>query len=262
MQKQIKKLKQKEQGFSLIELMVVIAIIILISSITVHRLYSSSLEVGGAERLLDEVASRISERRAEARRLNGDDRRVDLESFTVEPLPIDFSDLSWTGSLNTEGADSDGNCEDDHTGRDLTCLIVSGERAEWRLAFNDDALKLPTGWQVARNSRVIRVPLIGNGMNGRGVLASAFGFDADGKAYAKEFGSNEWKNIPTGALKSEQPTANDAPFWAIYFVVSGGVIRGSEPNALVAVAVHPSGLVEKFRYDNGEWIGFKNRTVK
>jgi prepilin-type N-terminal cleavage/methylation domain-containing protein len=255
---------RNERGFSLIEMMAVIFVVVIISAIAVSRLYTGSSEVGGAERLLEEASARIVERRSEAVRLNGDDRRSLLVNFSAAPLPIDFSNLSSTASLKTEGVDDNRDCYDDYTQAKLTCLTIRGNRAEWDLSFNQDELKLPDGWQVFQPGNKAKIlPLIGDGLNGRGVLATAIGFDATGKALAKEAGSNEWVKVPTGAVQSETPSSDYSPFWAIYFVVSssGGIRQNNEIKAAVAVAVHPSGLVERFRYDDGEWIGFQNRAV-
>ena len=254
-----------QKGFSLMEMMVVLIIITIVSAIAISYAYSGASEVGGGERVLEEVSARIVERRAEAVRMNGDDRRARLQEFEVAPLPIDFSDLSKTASLRTEGTDTDRDCVDDVTQKPITCLNISGNQAEWSLAFNDDALSLPTGWQIlAKRNRYNVIPTIGDGSNGRGVQVSAIAFDATGKAQAKEIGSDQWVNMPTGAVQSDTPSANEAPFWAIYFYVpgGGGILNQQPPKALVAVAVHPSGLVERFRYDDGEWIGFNNRVVK
>ncbi len=45
-------------------------------------------------------------------------------------------------------------------------------------------------------------------------------------------------------------TLDAAPFWAIYFVTN-------TPNVAVAVAVHPSGQTEQWRWDGGQWLGFR-----
>lgn len=251
-----------ESGFSLIEMLCVLFIISIISAIAVSRIYTGSNEVGGGERVLDEATARLTERRADAVRLNGDDRRSNLLQFQAAPLPIDFSDLTTTASLRTDGTDEDKDCVDDFTGKKMTCLQIGGNRGEWILQLNEDALRLPDGWQVYVGGRGSLVPPIGDGRNGRGVPATAIGFDATGKAMAKEVGYDEWVKMPTGSVASENPSANEVPFWAIYFLVPGSS-RGSV-KAAVAVAVHPSGLIEKFRYDDkdGAWIGFKNRVVK
>lgn len=253
--------KQLENGFSLIELMIVLFIVILVSGLVFSRFYENAADIGGAEKILDQASARIVERRSDAVRLNGEDRRLALQRLAVSPLPIDFSDLSTTGSLRTEGTDADNNCVDDLTNSALTCFSVSNGTANWQLSYNQDAVKLPKGWQVITSAADLgSISLIGNGTSGRGILVTKIGFDEKGKAYAVETGSSVWKSMPSGANVSNTPSANNAPFWAVYFAVLQSAPGGRQVEAIVAVGIHPSGMVERFRYDNG-WIGLNNRTV-
>jgi prepilin-type N-terminal cleavage/methylation domain-containing protein len=258
-------IRLNERGYTLLEMMAVLAILALVVAVAVSRLYTGSSAVGGAERVLDEVAARLGERRAEAVRLNGEDRRLSLEQVTAPPLPINFAVLPETASLRIEGQDENSDCLDDFTHAALTCLRVrEPNSAVWELAFNDDALRLPDGWTVLeRPDEFTGLPLIGDGLKGRGVLATAFAFNAQGLALAREPGSANWLAYPTGTMLNSTPHINDAPFWAVYFVVPGaGPERNRAFTAAVAVAVHPSGLVEKFRFDDGQWLGFNNRLVQ
>ena len=258
-------IRPKQQGYTLVEMLVVLILITLLAAMTVSRLYTGHSETGGAERVLDEVAARLAERRADAVRLNGQERREGLEDFAAPPLPFDFADFGKTGSLRLDGEDADGDCVDDVTHTTLTCLRLgrSPDVPAWQLACNEDALRLPDGWSVAlHRNQLYGIPLIAGGERGRGVLVTALGFTANGQALARLPDSAEWSAYPDDAVTNETPNANDAPFWAVYFTALGpGTVRNREVTAIVAVAVHPSGLVEKFRYDGGEWLGFDNRVA-
>jgi prepilin-type N-terminal cleavage/methylation domain-containing protein len=258
-----------QAGVSLVELLVVVFVAAIILSIAVARLNSSSDDVGGAERLLDEAAAKISARKSDAVRLDGEDKRRGLQRVATDPLPIDFSSLETTGSLRIDGPDADKDCYDDVTGKSLTCLIEAHGRGVWQPALNPDALVLPSEWHVLTNAGEANINLVGGGSRGRGVLATEIGFDGSGRAYARNSGSGEWVGMPLGAESGAEPSEEGAPFWAVYFVQfkkgsaekKGGVVS-SDVNAAVAIAIHPSGLIERFRYDGNEWIGYKNRSLK
>lgn len=254
----MKKIKEKfaQGGFTLVELIVVVAVISIIAVISYASLYSDRREVGGAERVLEESAARVVERRSEAIRLNGEDRQLAVAQ-NVPPLPIDFTVLAQTASLTTEG-DADGDCLDDVTGLPVTCL-VSGINSTWQTARRSDALSLPSEWAVAQSSADLGgIPLIGGGSMGRGILVTQVGFDPNGAALAIESNSSGWVAIPSGAVINDSPAMTDAPFWAIYLV---GTNSANQVTAAVAVAVHPSGLIERFRFDGTNWIGFQNRVL-
>lgn len=176
----------KTRGFSLIELLIVLAIFILISVVAVSRIFTGSSEVGGAERVLEEVSARIVERRGDAVRLNGDDRRSRLERFTVAPLPISFLNLGSTASLKTEGTDENYDCLDDFTNARLTCLAIQNGVANWDLSFNEDVLQLPARWQVVNSGRMLSsFSPIAEGTGGRGVVATEIGFDPTNNIFSK-----------------------------------------------------------------------------
>lgn len=260
MQKPLNVFRRNERGFSLMELLVVLGIIMIVSAIAVTRMYTGKNEIGGAERVLEDVSARIVERRAAAVRLNGEDRRSLLENFEAAPLSMNFEDLATTGTVKTEGVDEDRNCIDDVTGETLTCLNISGGNAVWSLVYAQDVLKLPDGWRLADVGRGMDLPRLGGGNAGQGVPVRDIAFDQTGKAFAKEAGSGVWQKQPTGSGVTDSPSTQDAPFWAVYFVMPG--IEKNTVSAGVAVAVHPSGLIERFRWDGEQWMGFKNRTIK
>ncbi len=246
----------KDNGYSLIEMLIVIFLISLVAAVSFPRLYKSKNEVGGAERVLEQSAVRILERRSEAIRLNSEDRRDVTEKY-IPPLPMDFRNLSSTASLITEG-DGNGDCLDDVTGEPVTCITTT-LTSTWSIARRNDALVLPDGWQVAsRASDLGGIPLIGGGTGGRGIPVSQIGFDGEGRAYAfqQRVTGDSWNGLPDGAAVNQTPQLSDAPFWTVYFV--GSV--GDQVVAAVGVAVHPSGLIERFRYDGSRWIGYENRT--
>ncbi len=252
---------KKMRGFSLLEMMLAIFIVILVSAIAVSNFFTDSASVGGAERLLEETASRLVERRASAVRLNDDDVRTGLSELNVNPLPMDFSNLLTTGSLRIDGADVDKNCIDDVTGLSLTCLTYYNGESKWSLAVSEDYLELPRKWKLVQfQDELNGIPLIGGGKNGRGVVATKIGFDGRGFAYAVNPQTKSWESQPTGSQITDYPSGNDAPFWSIYFILPSA--DGELPKAAIAVAIHPSGLIERFRFDGSDWIGFKNRTLK
>ncbi|MCY7375265.1 MAG: hypothetical protein LH472_04755, partial [Pyrinomonadaceae bacterium] len=140
----------------------------------------------------------------------------------------------------------------------VTCLTTA-INPTWRIARRDDALILPDGWRIARRASDLGdIPLIAGGSDGRGVLVSQIGFDGDGRAYAfqRRVTGGTWDALPDGAVVSDTPILSETPFWTVYFVGSAN----DRAVAAVGVAIHPSGLIERFRYDGSRWIGFENRT--
>lgn len=247
----------RQNGFSLIEMMLTLMVVGIISVIAFKQLYRRDGDVGGGERILQTASAKIIERRGDALRLRGEDRRlqVSVRPSSVAPLAINFADLQTTASLVIEGTDDDKDCTEDITGQPLTCLKIVGGAASWLPKYADNRLALPSGWRVAQNAGDLgAIPLIAGGANGRGVLVTAIWFTPTGSAvWLDSFSSY---NLPAGTPSSSSaaPSQANSPFWAIYFVSSGS------PALAVAVAVHPNGSTENFRWDGAQWIGYQNRT--
>jgi prepilin-type N-terminal cleavage/methylation domain-containing protein len=259
--------KNSQSGYTLIETVVVLIIVSFLAAIFVSQVYMKKTEAGGGERVIAEVVSALQSKKNEARRLSGNDRRLDLTNQISYPVEIDFNNLSTTASLRVDGTDEDGDCRDDVTGMQLTCLTQLGESEPfvWKYSYLDDALKLPANWNLVKSPKQLGpVPLIFDGENGRGVMASKIGFTPQGRAVAFNPVTGQWDDYPEGSVASEHPSLEESPFWAIYFNETGQEIslgRGrmvSSPT--IAIAVHPTGLIERFRYDpQVGWIGYNNR---
>jgi prepilin-type N-terminal cleavage/methylation domain-containing protein len=253
-----------EKGFTLMEAMIVMIIISILSAIYVTRVYNSNSDAGG-ERIITDTVTSLKSRRSEALRLSGNDHRTDLSVQRSQPLEIDFGNLANTASLRVEGADSDGDCQDDNTGFKLTCLQEQKNgRWSWSYAYLDDAMKLPQNWIVLQSPKQMSgISMIFDGTDGRGVMATKIGFTPEGKAKAFNSRSGTWDSYPEGSTASDHPSLEDSPFWAIYFgeVGTTTTIRGRNSiKAAIAIAVHPSGLIERYRYDSETgWIGYNNR---
>ena len=259
--------KSDQKGFSLIELLIVVIIIGIIALIYV----GSSLrgdEAGGAEALLNVVHSRITERRSDAARLSVSkpirfpDNYLQKQVITP-PLSINFAEPATTAPLQTNsGNDADEDAIDDTTGQPYTAWFMSmttvigsnGQPeqkivADWYYGYSGEPVTLPSGWRLAQTAGELPVPLISNAQHGKGELITKIGFDGSGRAYA--FYTDKWLNVSPLADSAQM---TDAPFWAIYFYLPNAT-------AAVAVAVHPSGLIENFRWDGAAWRGFENRTI-
>lgn len=258
-------IKQHEKGFSLVELIFVIAVIALMASIWVSRSFKGD-EAGGAEMLLGKVSSRLAERRGDAARLGGlkTVRQAGIANVRQDvlknpPVLIDLGDLETTASLITDSRDLNNDGRDDSTGLEYTKLKIRQTRDllgirqeyDWSYFYRDNPLELPSGWKLARNQAELPVPKIAEGIHGMGELITRIAFAADGKAYVAY--RNVWRNQSPFADSSE---TDEAPFWAFYFYTPD-----QTPAAAVAVAVHPSGLVETFRWNGSAWHGFANRAI-
>lgn len=250
--------RRHEQGFSLVEMLIVVAIVGLISAFAFSHLGARRDAAGGGTRALAAVASRLQERQEAARRLRpmrGD--ATTLEAFSMPPLEIDFATPSTTRELVTDGVDADGNGTDDNTGATITRAVApaSGfpDPGTWQYGYQGSPVSLPTGWRVATSAEQLNgIPLIANGQGGRGVLATRFGFDARGKASAAAPGVAALSTPPPGAPSGEGGVTT-APFWALYLAGPSG--------AAAAVAVHPTGALEVWHWDGSSWQGFDRRTL-
>ena len=251
-----------QNGFSLIELLLVLSIIVVIAAIWVSRSFTGG-EAGGAELLLGTVNSRLAERRGDAARLGAmktfrettdETGGGSTNALRNPPVAIDFNQSNTTSSLVTDSRDADYDGRDDSTGLEYTRLRISRNRLGgtlqyvWRYAYRENPLMLPDGWRLA-SSRDLPVPLIAGGAHGKGELVTRIAFDASGRAYG--FYRDVWRNDSPNADSSD---VGDAPFWVFYFYMPD-----QTPAAACAVAVHPSGLIENFRWDGTDWRGFGNR---
>ena len=236
-----------EKGFSLLELLLVIVLASVIAALTYTK-FRPQLDSGAAERTLETVAEKIAMRRDEAIRLNGLAAATSLETDTAPLVEIDFKDLPTTASLIINGDDLDHDNYDDDTNQRLTSL--SGNR--WKYSFRGDALSLPTFWHFSAKGE-LSVPLIGGG-RGRGNPVTRIGFDAAGRAYG-DSGDGEWQKFPQDSSSDQQ----SAPFWAVYLESNGAK---KNQTLAIAVAVYPSGQIEKFRFDGAAWRGWRGRAVE
>lgn len=245
--------RNKQNGFSLIELLVVILLVAMLAGFVVSYVYSGKNETAAAERLLSDMTSRISERRNSALRLNSIEKPTSLETRTAPPVVIDFGDPETTKSLVTDGIDRDNNHVDDYTGKALTYLEDDGNGgARWVNAYEGDALAFPDGWTVAHSFRTLNLPAISEGA----VLTTSIAFNAKGEAVALDSRTGGWNTQPNP----------DAPnsCWVIYATYpnnQGGIRQREAPTAAVAIAVYPSGLIESWRFADGSWQGFKGRSA-
>lgn len=237
-----------QAGFSLIELLVVITIIIIFSAIVISRGVFSSSRSHGGEQLITELATRLYERRGAAARLNGNKAANSFQSVTAPPLEFDLQNPSSTAALVTEGVDTNADGMDDVTGDRLTFL--SG--GVWDLVYRGVPMQLPSDWQLALSAAALgSIPLIAGGARGRGMPVTRIAFDGDGQALYRN-ASGGWERTPSGTAAGKK--INESAFWAFYF------IRPNSPQTAVAVAVYPaSGICERFRFDGTAWRGFADR---
>ncbi len=247
-------------GFSLLEMLIVVAILGLIAAYAYSTVGGRRASANGGERALDSLARVLEERRNAAIRLNAIESPTSLENYTASPVEINFDDASTTRPLITDGVDSNGDGIDDNTGQAITRLAASsGTTASWNYAYMGQPISLPQGWIIASSAEQLgSIPLIGAGQNGRGQLVSRLGFDNHGRALAPD--SGRWQAYPQNS-PSESSTINAAPFWSIYVVATPSSSPSSSPTAAVAISVHLTGQLERWRWDGAAWQGFGRRTL-
>lgn len=246
----------KESGFSLIELMVVIAIVILLAAFTIPRLARGN----DATLVSAQAASRLRERHAAALRLNRVLEPTSLENYRQPPVLIDFLDPQSTRSLLTEGVDANNDGRDDNTGQTITRFLppsTAGSTGTWSYQYRGSSFTLPTGWRVASSAADMGgIPLVGNGL---GILTTRIGFDAKGTALGDVNRDGIYEVLPNhyqgvGTNYATIDLNREGYFWAIYLT------DGTEARA---IACHGSGLVESWRWDpdGRAWRGYSDRTV-
>lgn len=245
-------------GFTLIETVLTITIVAMIAVLAYSTLWGKD-ETAGAEKTLGDAAGRIAQKRDEAIRLNGQKAATSFNNFIAPLVEVDFGSLETTASLIIDGTDNDGDQQDDYTEEYLTHLRDN----RWVYSYRNDALELSAEWEVyLPDSSRMPVPLISKGHNGCGAAVNKIGMDDQGRIYAFEQG--EWRKFPVGAPLDLGNSAT-SPFWAIYFIKkqnrSGIGTARSSIGAAVAIAVYPSGQIEKFRFNGERWSGYKGRTV-
>lgn len=238
-----------EKGFSLLELLLVIVISSVIAA-TVYIKFRPDFDSGSAERTIEAVAEKVAGRRDEAIRLNGlAAAATSLEAQVAPLVEIDFLDPATTASLIIDGDDGNSDYFDDDTGEFLTHLNGSG----WKYSYRGDALKLPAAWRVVAKSDMSVAPI---NDRGRGVPVTRIGFDAAGHVYG--YADDTWQKYPADSSTEQQYS----PFWTIYLEGSGRDQNAPALAVAVAVAVHPSGQIEKFRFDGSRWRGWRGRTIE
>lgn len=239
----------RQNGFSLIETLLVLVIIAFISAIAISRFFVNGKDVGSIERFVSSASERISERRDDARRLNGESSRRDLTIGDAPPVVIDFAELETTSSLLTEGVDANGDCIDDFSLTSFTCLTLDNK---WNYIYTGDSLKFPKSWELVKSQKILNTLSIPIFAEKRGIMVSKIGFDSRGRAYG--FEKSGWQKQPGGQVSKldETPTLFSNATWAMYFN------DGSEKTA-IAIAISPNGTIETFRYDGENWIGFGGR---
>lgn len=235
-----------EKGFSLLELLLVMIISCVILAL-VYVKFRPQFDSGSAEKAIEAVAERIAERRDEAIRLNGLAATTSLETQVAPLVEIDFQDPSTTASLIINGDDTSGDHLDDDTGEMLTYLNGN----VWQYSYRNNALNLPSSWNIVSDGNLNVKPIFGKG---RGTLVTRIGFDATGHVYG--FHNGDWEKYPADSSTEQQ----SPPFWAIY-LESSGSNKNTETLA-VAIAVYPSGQIEKFRFDGSKWRGWRGRTIE
>ena len=247
----------------MIELLIVMAVLAILVGYAISRNGATASTAGGGERALDEIERRLYERHDAAVRLNKIAAPTSLENYTAPPVEINLTDAATTRPLVTDGVDANGDGRDDNSGAAITRLstpATPGALATWNYGYESSMpLTLPAGWSIATTQAQLGgIPLIGGGTQGRGVMATRVGFDGRGRALGVN-AAGQFLTLPPGS-DATAATPAAAPFWAVYLIQAGGA--GNERGAsAVALSVHPTGQLERWRWDGSSWQGFRRRSL-
>ena len=239
-----------QNGYSLIELLIVISLILIISSITISGMLSGgSRDIRGIANFQTEIMDFVKTRQSDARRLNGERRGDFYARDNYQPIPLLEIDFSKNlADLRINGEDEDGDCYDDTTGELLTCLKINSGKGSyfWEYAYLENPINLPVELRLANDIQSLRnVPLISGGERGRGVLVTRIGFDYAGNIYGFEQGG--FYPQPIGTSPTSVASLENTPFWAIYFVGE------NSSDFAYAIAVYPTGYLESYVYSDQTW---------
>lgn len=246
--------RNREQGYSLVEVIVVLALIGIITTVALNYLHLRKTNAGLLEQSLRAVEQRVSERRTAAIRLQSLGQATSLEAFRQPPVEINFTNQDSTRPLVTDGRDIDGDGFDDNTGVGITSPQAPAStqpdaEGTWRYTYAGLPLALPAGWSIARDTTELRgVPLIG--APGVGEIVTRVAFAPNGTA--RVLNGTQWISIPATASAS-----TSQPCWAIYLIPNL-----TTPDVAGAVAIHPTGAIELWRWDSAAgWRGFQSRSA-
>lgn len=223
-----------QSGFSLIEVLVTLIVVAIIASFVWSQVWSGKPSARTGEVFLNQIAERITLRRFDAVRLNRLTSATSLDSRIAPPLEIDFANPATTASLVTDGVDADGDGRDDNTNLKITVP----RNNSWDYGYQDDALKADRAWRLVADPAGLNLP-------GNAVLVTNVSFDGAGRAFTRA----------ADGTYQQQPQQNAFAFWFICYAYESG----GERLAMIGVAVHPSGEVERFRYSDYAWTGFGGR---
>lgn len=235
-------------GFSLIELLIVISLITIIAALLVPRLYGRNDQ----QLVQTQIVYRLRERREAARHLAPKTSQDSTLGYTQPPLLIDFKTPDTTRPLRIEGTDTNSDTVDDDTGLPLTRFDAG--TGQWSYAYEGTPLALPRNWNVVNPTNPIRTEVSAQTEEGvtygnvKGVPAYAIGFDTQGRPWADTDGNGSLDATPESLSSG---TSGEAKFWTIY---------ASNGSNTIGIAVHGTGLIEVWRFADGAWKGWRNRT--
>lgn len=226
--------RKTEKGFSLLELMIVLIVIGLLAAFTIPA-FRHANNAGSGARVQNRLIQIVEERKTSAVRLN--QSAINGGDRPDQPVVVNFSDLTTTASLKTDGADADHNGIEDVSGVRITRwgILSTTGRKGWLYAYEGLPVQLPDTWVIAESVADLgTIPEIPNSE-----LTAVIRFDALGKPVGEANPTNP------------PPGRDEAPFYVVYARDTGA------GNIAVAVAVHGSGLTEKWTYnfEDEEWHG-------